>query len=315
MARPVVFYAWQADRPRNTTRDLIRSCAHNAVVSVASRASITDAPRLDHDTLGQSGTPPIAETIFRKIRSSAIFLADVTFTAETRTDSGQVVKRACNPNVMIELGFAVATLGWDRIILVLNKHYGGPDNLPFDLRNHRFPLTYDLGPQSERNVSAQLTEELTLAIRSCLSAEYDLVDSTLERLSAFARTLMKKYGANRMFWETTDDNKVLSRFDLAVTQMLTAGVIRCVDAATDTGVAYAWTYLGQQCCLRLGIQSTPVSADFEHAPPSVIVDHSMYDQLGLRVDAPHDAAVAEQSDARETSAQSILKSKSTPRCP
>lgn len=312
MARPILFYAWQADRPRNLTRDLIRACAQNAVACVASTASIADAPRLDHDTLNESGTPPIAETIFRKIRSAAIFLADVTFTAEARAASGQILKRGCNANVMIELGFAVATLGWDRIILVLNKHYGGPDDLPFDLRSHRFPITYDLGPNSQKDLSKQLTEELAIAVRSCLSAEYDLVDSTLEKLSAFSRTLMKKYGPNQLFWETTDDNKVLSRLDLAVTQLLAAGVIRCVDAATDTGVGYAWTYLGQQCCLRLGATIVPLSVSLEPPPPNVFVDHSMYDRLGLGTGPAHNDMQAEQSHAPEPAAMAVTNGEPSP---
>lgn len=46
---------------------------------------------------------------------------------------------------------------------------------------------------------------------------------------------MRKYGPNQMSWETSnDDNKVLSRLDLAITQMIEAGVIRCVDVAKDT---------------------------------------------------------------------------------
>ena len=63
---------------------------------------------------------------------------------------------------------------------------------------------------------------------------------------------MKQYGPSARFWETQQDNVVLSRLDLAVAQMLELNVIRCVDVTSDTGVEYAWTYLGQQCCHRLG---------------------------------------------------------------
>ena len=286
MTRPAVFYAWQADRPRRTTRDLIRACAENAVSTIAVTGALVDAPRLDHDTLEKSGTPPIAATIFQKIRSSAVFIADVTLTTELRDAEGRVLKRACNPNVMIELGYAAATIGWDRIILVMNKHkgYGGPSDLPFDLRNHRFPITFELGPESTKDVSRQLTDELSLAIRACLSAEYDLVDSTLRKMSSFARATMKKYGPDRMFWETTGDNKVLSRFDHAVSQMLAAGLIECVDAATDTGVGYNWTYLGQQCCLRLG--AWILASDVPDVPQvqNVVFDDSMYDELMASTD-------------------------------
>jgi len=207
MNRPAVFYAWQADRPRATTRDLIRNCAATAVVKIAATGPITDAPRLDHDTLQQSGTPPIAETIFRKIRSAAVFLADVTFIGEARDADGKVLKHICNDNVMIELGYAAATLGWNRIILVMNRHYGGPSHLPFDLRNHRFPLVYDLGPNSSKNVADALTDEIAMAIGQCAASEYELVDNTLRKMSSYARSLMRKNGPHEMFWETTNDNR------------------------------------------------------------------------------------------------------------
>jgi hypothetical protein len=46
-------------------------------------------------------------------------------------------RRTPNPNVLIELGYAVPTLGWDRILLIQNTTNGGPDQLPFDLRGRR----------------------------------------------------------------------------------------------------------------------------------------------------------------------------------
>jgi hypothetical protein len=285
MARPTVFYAWQSDRPRATTRDLIRDCASSAVSAVAATALVEDAPRLDHDTLNSSGTPPISETIFHKIRHSAIFVADVTLVAEVRDKQNMTLKRNPNPNVMIELGFAAATIGWARVILVMNAHYGSAASLPFDLRSRRFPVSYDLGPKSGRAdaVAKDLTAELASAIRLCLMAEYDLVDSTLSRLSSYSRMLMRKYGPNQTFWETSDENKVLSRLDLAVSQMLEADVLRCVDAATETGIAYAWTYLGQQCCHRLEVlMSDEQPIPFEGIADNVSVDCSMYDELERR---------------------------------
>jgi hypothetical protein len=199
---------------------------------------------------------------------------------------------------MIELGYAAATIGWDRIILVMNKHkgYGGPNDLPFDLRNHRFPIAFELGPESTKDISQTLTDELSLAIRACLSAEYDLVDSTIRKMSSFARATMKKYGPDRMFWETTGDNNLLSRFDHAVSQMLEAGLIECVDAATDTGVGYNWTYLGQQCCIRLGAQSVAVDTPNMPLVQNVVFDDSMYNQL-MASNATQPSDLDEPSDA------------------
>ena len=86
-----------------------------------------DAPRLDHDTSGRPGTPSITETIFSKIEQSADLFLMLTFVAVRRTVATAQGEEARNPNVLAELGYAAAKLGWDRVILVMNKHYGSPE--------------------------------------------------------------------------------------------------------------------------------------------------------------------------------------------
>jgi hypothetical protein len=124
------------------------------------------SPVLDRDTGGMPGTPSISDEIFNKIVFSDVFVADVTLTrrtAEWRIFGFTIthrsrVRRSPNPNVLLELGFAIAHIGWERIILVQNAEYGGPDELPFDLRGRR-TVTYHLSPddddiksRSERNL-------------------------------------------------------------------------------------------------------------------------------------------------------------------
>ena len=46
-----------------------------------------------------------------------------------------------NPNVMFELGFAVRSLGWDRVICICNEEYGDVETQPFDISKHRI-ITY-----------------------------------------------------------------------------------------------------------------------------------------------------------------------------
>jgi hypothetical protein len=283
MTSPVVFYAWQSDRPRASTRDIVYDAAYAALARIGSTMRIEESPRLDQDTKNESGTPPIAETIYRKIKNSALFLADVTFCCDISDDKGKVKKRIPNPNVMMELGFAAATIGWSRIIVVLNKKYGSPESLPFDLRTHRFPITYELAPNSEKleQATLELGNELELAIREGLTAEYELVDATMSRLSSYSRFVMKKHGPREPFRELQADNTVLSRLDLAIAQMLELNVIRCVDVVSETGCEYAWTYLGKQCCYRLGVVE-PIPTRLQVpiiAPPQVVVETPYLDAL------------------------------------
>jgi hypothetical protein len=271
MDAPVVFYAWQNDRPKDTTREFIRQAAFAAVQGVGSTMRIEESPRLDHDTQDTPGTPPISETILHKIKHSAMLIADLTFCSEIR-EGERIKKRNPNPNVMMELGYGAAIMGWQRIILVMNKHYGGPDWLPFDLKNHRFPFNYELGPNSAKGpeVLPGLVADLEMAIRSCLMAEYDLVDATLSRLSSFSGRLMRDHGPSDTFWEGQANNTLLSRMDLAIAQMLELNVIRCVEAPTENGVGYTWTYLGQQCCYRLGIFAKPSPLFLPVAPQQIV---------------------------------------------
>ena len=106
-----VFYSWQSDLPgRRVTRDLIHEAASVAVERVAKDAGIEDSPRLDHDTAGVGGIPAIGDTILRKIATCGVFVADVSLVGET-TRSDKPKKRTPNPNVLLELGYAMEL--WD----------------------------------------------------------------------------------------------------------------------------------------------------------------------------------------------------------
>lgn len=149
-ADPTIFYSWQSDHP--ATRSFVRA----ALGLAADRASarVEDSIRVDSGTQGIAGTAAIADTIFKKIDDAAVFVADVTFigTSEKKSDHGDL-KRLPSPNVLVELGYAIARLGWDRIILVMNIEFGPAERLPFDLRSRRYPTTF-LAKRDGRNKAA-----------------------------------------------------------------------------------------------------------------------------------------------------------------
>lgn len=71
----------------------------------------------------------------------------------------------CNPNVLVEVGFALASIGESRVILVMNTAHGEQSDLPFDLRSRR-TLGYCLTAESDRAaVKQQLAGQLEHAIR------------------------------------------------------------------------------------------------------------------------------------------------------
>src|SRR5205823_4275235 len=111
-------------------------------------------PSLDRDTMNVPGSPDISATIFDKIESAALFVCDVSI-----INKGTEHRPTPNPNVLIELGYAVRTLGWNRVICVFNGVTGKVEDLPFDLR-HRRIRAYTLEEKQEK------TEPRKLLIRS-----------------------------------------------------------------------------------------------------------------------------------------------------
>jgi hypothetical protein len=166
-----LFYSWQSDRPGKTGRHFIREALEVAVRDVATdiKTEAADRPELDHDTKGIPGSPDLANTILEKIRASALFIADVTPVGVA--EDGKLI---INPNVAIELGYALAVIGTKALLMIMNGAYGTREDLPFDLRHKRGPIFYNLSGDADRRAieaaKKQLAAELKVAIRACLSA-------------------------------------------------------------------------------------------------------------------------------------------------
>jgi hypothetical protein len=154
-----IFWSWQSDTPQATGRHFVRAALDAAATRLAECPGLEDAerPEVDSDTSNVPGSPPIAETILRKIRDCAVFVADVTPVGQTPGG-----KKLVNPNVMIELGYALGTIGHERIILVMNQGEGaGLKSLPFDLRHWRGPIGYSLRKLASAEHHAETLAVLT----------------------------------------------------------------------------------------------------------------------------------------------------------
>jgi hypothetical protein len=138
-------------------------------IEVADRDS---ALNLDHDTRGVPGTPSITQTIFQKIQDALVFVPDLTFVGQSAG-----ARMLPNPNVLIEYGYAVAKLGHERLVPVMNTAFGDVNEttLPFDMRHLRHPITFNLpedaGVDQRRDVRAQLVKQFTVAIRLILESK------------------------------------------------------------------------------------------------------------------------------------------------
>lgn len=129
-----IFFSWQSeDTKSKNTLDKALQNAVDALNDTGIRLEV------DHSTIGESGMPSIDQTILRKIDACDIFLADITPTCNYQQILGngrKVTKEVPNPNVLLELGYAMSALCVEYVIVAAHQGMWIPANMPFDI-NHR----------------------------------------------------------------------------------------------------------------------------------------------------------------------------------
>lgn len=180
-----IFYSWQSDSASKTNHRFIKEALEVAVNRLVADGHVEEAPRVDHDTQGVHGDPDIFPTILRKIDECDVFIADVTIVATTAEG-----KNVPNPNVLLELGYAYNAAGTGRIIKIMNDSYGNPkEGLPFDLAHKRWPYTYtlpeDADKQTREKVKESVAKDLADFIRMILVNEGPKGVAGLGRKSRF----------------------------------------------------------------------------------------------------------------------------------
>jgi hypothetical protein len=191
-----VFWSWQSDHDGKIAHYLIRDALEAAIEKLKLPKDIeepSEAERranleLDHDTKGETGWTDIADSIFKKIESSAVFVADVTPVGKANK-GGKRAKPIMNPNVAIELGYAIRALTWTSCLGVMNLAFGKIDDLPFDIhRTRSWPVTYTLREGASKEeieaVKKGLAEAFYLKLRPFLSKPTAQAPIGFERIRA-----------------------------------------------------------------------------------------------------------------------------------
>jgi hypothetical protein len=175
-----VFWSWQSDRPGKTGRHFVRDALQDAISAIMADGNLEESQRdlhLDHDRKGASGSPDLARLILDKIKASTIFVADVTNIGQSDEagDNAQP-KSLMNPNVAIELGYALATIGDAGLLMVMNEAYGGRRTLPFDLSHKAGPIFYNLKANATKpeieSAKKALVQKLKEAIHECVVSSH-----------------------------------------------------------------------------------------------------------------------------------------------
>ncbi len=156
-----VFYSWQSDLDNSCNRNLIENALKAAIKGINATILEGDNFELDKDTLNEPGSPDIVETILGKIDKCNMFVADITPISR----SGE--KTFPNPNVLLELGYAIGKLGITRVVCLNNQHFHTIESLPFDLKTKRI-LGYECSPEAEADKRKDIVKRLSSAFKKNL---------------------------------------------------------------------------------------------------------------------------------------------------
>lgn len=169
-----IFFSWQLDTRPTEGRNLIEGALKRALRTISADTTLEEAVRelaVDKDTQNVPGSPPIVETILKKIDAAAIFVPDLTFVGERRDG-----RPTPNPNVLVEYGYALKSLGHGRVVPVMNIAHGAPsaETLPFDLQHLRHPIKYDCPDGADDTARGKardgLAKDFVKAIRTVLQS-------------------------------------------------------------------------------------------------------------------------------------------------
>lgn len=239
--KATIFYSWQSDLPNATNRGFIQQALENAIKILHVDDSVTVAPVLDRDTQGLSGSPNIAETIFGKIDSAAVFVADVSIIGT----AGEHNRPTPNPNVLVELGYALKSLGGERLLLIVNTAFGNVESLPFDLRMRRV-VTYTMPVEGQRAEERRALEgKLVDALRATLAAAQPtvaaVVSPTSSAMEAVDQQRPDQAAAARRYmeWLSGEVNRLTPDFQHAgsteLDDLLIAAITESRDIVADFG--------------------------------------------------------------------------------
>ena len=156
-----IFYSWQSDFEKKYNRNFIENCIEKAVKELKSEMNVFVEWNVDRDTKGEFGTIDIVQTIFKKIDETQIFIGDITLI------NSNSERRTPNPNVLTELGYAAAKIGWKNIITVFNESCGAIESLPFDLKFRR-PVIYKYDKNTIPEDATKLKKEFIKLLRESI---------------------------------------------------------------------------------------------------------------------------------------------------
>lgn len=208
-----IFYSWQSDLNEKTNNFFIRDCIRNAIKKLNRGIKMDERIIIDHDTKNKSGSPNIVDTIFNKIEKSDIFICDVTIINKFKCFPFLQKRITPNPNVLLELGFAVNSLGWDRVICLNNISYNKIEDLPFDIKQNRISKYQSGNKDSKSNLENLIYN----SIKSILDTDPPKKNNKEEKLVLHDLNLFKTIDTiipEKQFFERVEKIGAIKRINM-----------------------------------------------------------------------------------------------------
>jgi hypothetical protein len=257
-----IFYSWQSDLPAKSNRYAIGQALKEAAKELdALYPGTTFVP--DEATRDTPGSPNIALTVQEKIEQAQVFLADITTTTPANS-----ARSYPNPNVIYELGYSAAYLGWHRIVLLFNTVHGNlATDLPFDISHQRVTPFKALDKPTKEDHRA-LVRMLVTAIRSVVDknpktpAEIRGVSIEKIRHDRDVRTLRQLFSTvilealdmhldemprcitDLTFWMWEDFNNVVENSAFALNDAVLQDCVEKLHSSWSDTLSYGWFYNG-----------------------------------------------------------------------
>lgn len=176
----IIFYSWQSTTDTKYNKNFILNCLTRSVKNLKNKPEFTDVEfEIQEGVKGESGSPPVGPKIMdERIPHCDIFIADLsvinfisTVGKKIQNLFGVKYKPFQNNNVTTEYGIAYNSIGYQKIIGILNNAYGSPkdnpSNIPFDISHLRHPIEYKYSKKypNKNSASKGLIDDLTNALK------------------------------------------------------------------------------------------------------------------------------------------------------
>ncbi len=152
-----VFLSWQSEFP--SSRSLIKDLLTRSFDKINKTKRPTRPLELIQATSVGDGAVRIDVQLLTRIKNAHLFVADVTAVSE---DNG---RHRVNDNVLVEVGYALASKDPGQILLLAQKRDLPPGRMPFDIGNVQ---RFDLLPEGRKDGRVQAEIETMLQKRGWL---------------------------------------------------------------------------------------------------------------------------------------------------